>query len=212
MSYFTCGNSRNNCPGPISGNPINGLCEKAVIEVNKVLDACMKQVPLQNVSVTLTDVTPANPVLPLTFISAQNGGPAQVNNLVVDRLLDRPNFARVSADVTMPITVNYTDANGVPGSGQGTITTSIDVVLYVPQPAVTPYSIQVFGSINGSIGSYIEGTTFSLSFCLTIVVKVVVNADILVPSYGYSVPPQCKDYTQQVCSGAMNLPIFPTAL
>ncbi|MDR0850200.1 MAG: hypothetical protein LBN07_01815 [Christensenellaceae bacterium] len=212
MSYYTCGNSRGNCPGPLNGNALNGICERAVIEVNKVLDACMKQTQLQNVQVTITNLTPINPALPLTFVSAGNNGPAEISNLVVDRLLDKPNFARVSANVTIPITISYTDANGVPGSGEGILTSSLDVVLFVPQPAITPYSIEVFGSINGAIGNFVEGSTFSISCCMTVVAKVVVNADILVPTYGYSTPPQCKDYTQQICSGAMSLPIFPSAL
>ena len=39
----------NNCkqermPGPIVGNPLNGLTDRASIQVQKIFDACMKQI------------------------------------------------------------------------------------------------------------------------------------------------------------------------
>ena len=38
---FCNSNNADRCPGNISGNPLNGLCEKVCIQVKKVFDACI---------------------------------------------------------------------------------------------------------------------------------------------------------------------------
>ena len=71
MSFFSNFQS-DKCPGAISGNPLNGLCEKVCIQAQKIFDACIKQIQLENYTLTLTDLTPADPTYPLTFISAKS--------------------------------------------------------------------------------------------------------------------------------------------
>ena len=61
MSFYTC-NRSGACPGVMSGNPLNGICEKACIQVDKVLDAAMRQIQQTNVQVVLTNQNPENPV------------------------------------------------------------------------------------------------------------------------------------------------------
>lgn len=39
-------------PGPISGNPLHNLCERACIQVRKVFDACINQTSLEDYGVT----------------------------------------------------------------------------------------------------------------------------------------------------------------
>lgn len=211
MSFYTC-NRNGNGPGIISGNPISGICEKACIKVDKVLDACMKQLQETNLQVTLTDLNPANPTLPLTFVSATTNGEATVSNLVVERLQDKPNFARVTLNVNIPIIVTYTDANGVAGTGTTTIVVPSDVILFVPQPSIVPFRIEAFGSSSSPTGVYVDDTTFSITACITIIVRVLVEAEILVPSYGYCSPPPCQEFTQDACTGVLEIPIFPTAI
>ncbi len=209
MSFFS-GNRQGNLPGPIVGNPLNGLCEKAVIQVKKVFDACMKQIQQSGVVVDLANLTPANPTFPLTFVSCSaNTNGVELSDVVVDRFDDKPCFARVSANAQVPITVNYTDANGVAGSGIAFIPVSNDVVLYVPQPSIVPYKVEAFGGAVCSNGTAGEGNTFTLDICLTLVLKIVVEADLLVPSYGYAHIPPCQEFSQDVCSGFFDLPLFP---
>ena len=209
MSFYS-GNRQGNFPGPIVGNPLNGLCEKAVIQTRKVFDACMKQIQLNDEVVTVTDFTPADPVFPLTFTGCQSSGlDTTVSNVTVDRFDDRPCFARVSADVTIPITVTYTDANGVPGTATASFTLPNDVVLYVPQPSIVPYQIEAFGSAICSTGAFDAEGTLTVTLCVTIILKVVVDADILVPTYGYAQIPPCQEFTQDVCTGFFDLPLFP---
>ena len=109
MSFF-CNFQSDRCPGQITGNPLNGLCEKVCVQAKKVFDACMQQTQLTNVVLDITNLTPANPTYPLTFISAKSTtSQGVISNLVIDPLAERPNSARVRADVIIPVSVAYTD-------------------------------------------------------------------------------------------------------
>ena len=213
MSFYT--DSR---PGIFPGqtnNVMNGLCERICIQATKVFDACMLQSQIENYSLTLTNFTPANPVAPLTFVSGSSvAGTATVSNLVITRFDDRPNFARVQANVNIPVTVTYTDANGTPGTATGTITINQDVVMYVPQPSLTPIDVVAFGSAVIATATYnAETGGFTISACVTVILKVVAVVDVLVPSYGYCPIPPCTPYTgDDVCPGVFDLPLFPTAV
>lgn len=68
MSFFTNFQSER-YPCQISGNPINGLCEKACIQVKRVFDACIRQITQENVYVTVFNQVPANPSYPLTLLA-----------------------------------------------------------------------------------------------------------------------------------------------
>ena len=111
MSFFI-NNSNPNRPGPICGNPLNGLNEKILIEVPRVFDACMHNETLTGITLTTTGYSPENPALPLTYISAETDQTAgvSVSNVVITRLDNRPNFANVSGQVTFPLVVTYRDA------------------------------------------------------------------------------------------------------
>ena len=210
MSFYS--GSRNSfCPGPIQGNPLNGLCEKACIHTNKVFDSCIRQVQENDVQLVLTDLSPADPVQPLTFISVRCVSTnVSITDLVVDRFDDKPCFARVSGVVNIPVVVTYTDANGTTGTGNSVITVNTDVVLYVPQPSIVPFTIDAFASCVTPDGEYVGNNTFSVDSCLSIILRVIVEADLLVPTYGYCPIPPCQEYTQDVCSGFFDLPLYPT--
>ena len=209
MSFFT-NNRTDRCPGPITGNPVNGLCEKVCINATKVFDSCMNQIHIENVSLSLTNITPSTVVYPLTFVSCASNGPATLTDLVIDRFDDRPNFARVTADINIPILVNFTDANGTAGTGTATLTINKDVVMCVPCNSVIPFEVLGYGAMVCSDGDFTGDTaTAIVSGCVTVILRVVANADILVPSYGYCRSPQCQDYSQEVCSGVFDLPLYP---
>lgn len=214
MSFYI--NNNNTCrPGGLSGNPSSGLCEKALIEVTKVFDACRQQIVESGLSLALTNFNPANPTLPLTYISATTilDNPATISDVIVDRIEQRPNFANVSATVTVPVQVQYRDANGVLGTATSTIVVPENVILFVPQPSITPIDVTVFATFNSTIGTInAEGNTATVTGCLNIILKVTAKVDILVPSYGYPVIPPCRQAETQVCPGAGDLPLFPTAI
>lgn len=209
MSFFSNFN-QDRCPCQISGNPLNGLCEKVCVEVNKVFDACIKQTQEEGVILPLASNTPANPALPLTFISAKSistQGVIQVSQ--VDRLADRPNMARVQASIDIPVEVLYTDANGVEGRGTSTVTVSEDVILFVPEPSIIPYEVEAVVSLIATEGTYTDVNTFIVNSCITTILKIVMQVQLLIPSYGYCNIPPCQEYSQEVCAGFFELPLFP---
>lgn len=209
MSFYTNNTNCICCPGPINGNPINGLCERVCIQTTKVFDSCMKQILIQNEQLTVT--YSGTPTEPLTFISAENtpNTSTTITNLVVNRLVDRPCYARVSGNLNIPTTVTFTDNVGVTGTGTGTVVVPFDVILFVPEPSIVPYTIQGFGSVSSNIGSYTSSHLFTLDICLTMIIRVVVLAEICVPSYGYCQIPPCAEFETDQCSAVFDLPVFP---
>ncbi len=209
MSFF-CNFQSDRCPGTINGNPLNGLCEKVCVQAKKVFDACMQQSQLNDIVLNITNLTPANPTYPLTFISAKSTvSQGVISNLLIEPLVERPHCARVKADVTIPVSVAYTDANGVEGVATSTVTVTKDVILNVPSASIMPYNVEAIVSLVSTIGNYTGENQFTIDACVSIILKIVMEVELLVPSYGYAAIPPCQDYTQEVCAGFFELPIYP---
>ena len=209
MSFF-CNFQSDKCPGPINGNPLSGLCEKVCIEAKKVFDACMQQSQLTDIVLTLNSFTPTTPTYPLTFISARNtSSKGTISNLLIEPLPERPNSARVKCDITIPISVAYTDANGVEGVGTSSLTISKDVILNIPSASIMPYTVESVVSLVSTQGTYTGENQFTIDCCSSIIIKIVMEVELLVPSYGYTAIPPCQEYTQEVCAGFFELPMYP---
>ncbi len=210
MSFFSNFQS-DKCPGPITGNPVSGLCEKVCIQAKRVFDSCIRQEQLTDLVLTISSPIPANPTYPLTFISAKStSSTGTVQNLSVDRLPDRPECARVQATIIIPVEVVYVDANGVEGKAQSSISVSEDVILYVPAPSIIPYTVEAIVSAVSPEGTFnATNNTFTVDSCTTVILKIVMDVELLVPSYGYCAIPPCQEYTQEVCAGFFELPLFP---
>lgn len=209
MSFF-CNFQSDKCPGPINGNPLNGLCEKVCIEAKKVFDACMQQSQLTDIVLNLTNLTPANPTYPLTFISAKStNSVGTVSNLIIEPLSERPNAARVKADIIIPVSVAYTDAAGVEGVATSSITVTKDVILNIPSASIMPYSVESVVSLVSTLGTYTGENQFTIDCCASIIMKIVMEVELLIPSYGYTPIPPCQEYTQEVCAGFFELPMYP---
>lgn len=205
---------------PINNNDGNNCSDKICIQAKKVFDACMKQTTLQQITVMVTSPTPDSPVEPLKFISCRsNTTVGVVDNLSVDHLTERPKYGRVQADIVVPVTVNYIDADNVEGSGTGNVTVPVDVVMFLPEPSIIPYKVEAAVSAVSPEGSYsqtqvIDGVTtyvFVVNCCVTAILKVTMDVELIVPSYGYAVIPPCQEYTEEVCSGYFELPLYPGA-
>ena len=209
MSFYSNFQS-DKCPGIITGNPLNGLTEKVCIQAEKIFDACIKQTTIENYSLTLTDFTPANPTYPLTFVSARStSAQATVTGLTIDRQADK-NCARVQASLTVPMEVAYVDAAGVEGVATSSVTVTEDVLLSVPCPSIMPYGVQGVVSAVAPDATFDATTnTFVASICLTVILKISMPVELLVPSYGYCAIPPAQEYSQEVCSGFFELPLYP---
>ncbi len=209
MSFF-CNFQSDKCPGQINGNPLNGLCEKVCVEAKKVFDACMQQSQLTNIVLDVTNITPDNLTYPLTFISAKSlTSQGVISNLLVEPLAERPNAARVKADITIPVSVAFTDANGVEGAGVSSVTVTKDVILNIPSASIMPYEVEALVSLVSTQGTYTALNQFTIDACVSIILKVVMQVELLIPSYGYAAIPPCQEYTQEVCAGFFELPMYP---
>ncbi|MBR4270793.1 MAG: hypothetical protein IKQ31_03875 [Clostridia bacterium] len=210
MSFFS-GIRSEQMPGPINGNPVRGLCEKVCIQVKKVFDACLKQQHISGLPITLTDFTPPNPAYPLTFVSGQSSmtNRATLTDLVVNRFEDRPNFAHISATANIPVDIVYTDAVNQQGVASGVITLPVDVVLFLPQASIIPYMVELVASAVIASATIQNGIAV-VEGCVMMIIKIVAETELLVPSYGYCQIPQCQEYSTNVCQGFFEMPLFPS--
>ncbi len=211
MSFYSNFQS-DKCPGAITGNPLNGLSEKVCIQAEKIFDAAIKKTQMESVALTLTDLTPATPTYPLTFVSARSvTSEATVTNLTIERQADRP-CARVQGTVTIPVEVLFTDAAGVDGSATASVSMPVDVLLYVPAPSIMPFTVRAVASVAVPEGTFDAATSgFTVSLCSTIILKIAMSVELLVPAYGYCVIPPAQEYSQEVCAGFFELPLYPQA-
>lgn len=209
MSF--CNNqSTDRCPGNINGNPMNGLCEKVCIQTIKIFDACMLQTSLDS-TITLTNLSPSNPTLPLTFVSGSSTSTqGNITSLTITPITDRQGLSRVTATISIPVQIAYTDAGGVAGTGVGNITLTQDVVMCVPSGSVIQPNISATVNMTSPRGSYVSDNTFSITSCITVILSVQAPVNLLIPSYGYCKIPPCTEFSQDACQGVFDLPLFPT--
>ena len=210
MSFCNNNSTPDRCPGNISGNPMNGLCEKVCIQTVKIFDACMMQTSIDS-TVALTNLSPATPTLPLTFVSGRStSSTGTITSLTIAPIADRPGLSRVTTTVSIPIQIAYTDANGVQGTGTSSVSISLDVVMCVPTGSVITPSVAATVNMTSPRGAYVSDYTFSITSCVTVILSVQAPVNLLVPSYGYCKIPPCTEFSQDACQGVFDLPIFPT--
>lgn len=209
MSFFN-GNKTEKTPGALGGNPLNGLSEKVCVQVKKVFDACIKQQQEDNAVLTLSDFTPAHPAQPLTFVSCRSTTPKGIiSNLSVERLDDKPRQARVRCNVTAPMECLYIDADGKEGKAKTSVTVREDIVLYVPEPSVIPYQFEAVQNCVALNGLQTCENGFKADVCETVILKIIIETELLIPSYGYAQIPPCQNFTQEICGGIFELPLYP---
>ncbi len=204
---------------PVNNSESN-CSEKICIQAKKVFDACMKQTTLQQITVNVGSVTPATPTEPLKFVSCKSTSTeGEIRNLVVERLAERPKYGRVQADVVIPVKVTYLDADNQEGTGSGTVTLPVDVVMYLPEPSIIPFKVEAAVSAISPEGTYSQTQkvgevtyyAFTVNCCVTAILKITMDVELVVQGYGYAVIPPCQDYTQEVCSGYFELPLYPNS-
>jgi hypothetical protein len=216
-SYKNCNTAL--CPGVIAGDCLTGLNEKVCVQVKKVYDSCLQQTQLDAYKITITDAAflcpcedGATPVFcaPMQFESCRSAGiTGEIRNLTIDRLCDRPNFARVRADIDIPVDILCTDANCRECIARGVVTVHRDVLLFIPEESIIPFTIETLVSAICVSGNYIGNDQFEVTICVTIILKVLAEVEILVPSYGFCPIPPCEEFAENVCDEFFSLPIYP---
>ena len=132
-----------------------------------------------------------------------------ISNLSVDRLCDRPQFARVKADVSIPIDVLFIDQRCQEWMGQATITVNKDVLLAIPDESIVPFTLESMVSAICVSGRYIGNCKFEITVCVTVVLKILAEVEVMIPSYGFCEIPPCEEFAESVCDEFFALPIFP---
>lgn len=168
------------------------------------------QTRIENYSVVPASFLPASPTYPLTFLSARSlSCEGIVSDLNVERQPDGQ-YARIQAKITIPIEIVYLDANGQEGKALGSIVLNEDVLMFVPPASVMPFTVSAIASCVSPEGRWDPvSNSFILSACLTVILKVSMQVEILVPSYGYCAIPPAQEYSQEVCTGFFELPLYP---
>ena len=209
-------------PGVIAGDPMAGLQEKVCVQVKRVYDSCLFQDTL-TAEVQFTRFalvprptcnrsgacfpedsnTPTTPQAPIVFESCRSSTTqSEITALSVERLCDRPCFARVKATVEVPIDILFSDARCNEYIGRAVITVDRDVLLSIPDESIVPYCIESMGSAICVSGTYLTNNTFKMTVCVTVVLKVLAEVEILVPSYGFCSIPPCEEFSENVYSAA----------
>ena len=122
-----------------------------------------------------------------------------ISNLTIDRLCDRPQFARVKGTVSIPIDVLFTDQRCQEWIGQAVLQVDRDVLLCIPEDSIIPFTLESLVSAICVSGTYIGNCTFEITICVTIVLKVIAEVDIMVPTYGFCEIPPAEEYAESVC-------------
>ena len=233
MSFYSYKNANSTrCPCSVSGNDVlKGLNEKVCIQVQRVYDSCLQQEQLDNQRVTLVSygLVPScgcgvtneqaaetgntQPNMPITFESCRSTTTEGIiRNLSVERLCDRPCFARVRGQIDVPIDILFTDATCREYIGRGLVTVDKDVLLSIPDESIVPYTIEAMVSAICVSGTYVGNNVFALEICVTVILKVLAKVEILVPSYGFCDVPPCEEFADSVCDEFFSLPLFPQAV
>ncbi len=152
------------------------------------------------------------PVPPITFESCRSSTTeASIRNLSVERLCDRPCFARVRCTVDVPIDILFVDSRCIEYIGKGVVSVDRDVLLSIPDESIVPYTLEAMASAICVSGCFVGNNQFKMTVCVTIVLKVLADVEILVPSYGYCAIPPAEEFADSVCTEFFSLPLFPTA-
>ena len=152
------------------------------------------------------------PVPPITFESCRSSTTqAAIRNLSVERLCDRPCFARVRCTVDVPIDILFVDSRCVEYIGKGVVSVDRDVLLSIPDESIVPYNLEAMASAICVSGCFVGNNQFKMTVCVTIILKVLADVEILVPSYGFCAIPPAEEFADSVCEEFFSLPLFPTA-
>ena len=145
-----------------------------------------------------------------TFESCRSSTTAgNISNLSIERLCDRPQYARVKCTVDVPVDVLFVDQRCQEWMGQARICVDKDVLLCVPEDSVVPFTIESLVSAICVSGSYIGNCTFEITVCVTVVLKVLAEVDIMIPTYGFCEIPPAEEFAENVCDEFFSLPLFP---
>ena len=145
-----------------------------------------------------------------TFESCRSSTTAgRISNLSIERMCDRPQFARVRCSVSVPVDVLFVDQRCQEWMGQTTVCVDKDVLLCIPDDSIIPFTLESLVSAICVSGTYIGNCTFEITICVSVVLKVLAEVDIMIPTYGFCEVPPSEEFAENVCDEFFSLPLFP---
>jgi hypothetical protein len=150
------------------------------------------------------------PVGQWTFVSCRSSTTCgRIHDLTIDRLVDRPQFARVKATVDIPIDVIFVDARCQEFIGRGKLSVDKDVLLSIPEESIVPFTLESMVSAICVSGDYIGNCKFEITICVTVALKILAEVDLMIPTFGFCEIPPCEEFAENVCDEFFSLPLFP---
>lgn len=113
------------------------------------------------------------------------------------------------ATIDIPIDILFVDSRCVEYIGKATISVNRDVLLSIPDESIVPYTLESMVSAICVSGTYLGNNQFKMTICVTTILKVLAEAEILIPSYGYCPIPPAEEFAESVCDEFFALPLFP---
>ena len=83
------------------------------------------------------------------------------------------------------------------------------MILCIPDESIVPFTMESLVSAVCVSGRYCGNSTFELTICVTVILKVIAEVEMLIPSYGFCSVPPCEEFAENVCDEFFSLPIFP---
>lgn len=182
---------------------------RVVISVPRVLDSAVVMMHEATCDVD-TGTLPATAAAPFTVREIKTiPTETQMQQTTVTPLSCNTNCSRVTSEVTIPMTMSLTDANGTDFETHTSVTRQIDIVLYIPDDAAFPYTITSEGVME-CCGTTCHKTTTTLRHAtFKILTRVSAVTDLLIPSYGYAPLNPAENYHQTQDNQFFNQPLFP---
>lgn len=145
-----------------------------------------------------------------TFVSCRSASICgRIHDLTIDRLCDRPQFARVKATVDIPIDVIFVDARNQEWIGRGKLEVIKDVLLAIPEESIVPFTVESMVSAICVSGEFIGNCKFEITICVTVALKILAEVDLMIPTFGFCEIPPCEEFAENVCDEFFSLPLFP---
>lgn len=181
----------------------NNRPQRMCIMAKRVFDACIRKISLEN-----TQLSVSFEQAPETFVSANSTSTNTVRDVSITPAAT-PGCARVRFMIDIPIEVVALDAQGNPIRGTAILELEQDVAMNMPQSALVP--VEVYCTSNAQcFNGRLDGSTLTVTICLTLIIRLVADVDIVVVSCGYINLLPCIEYTENVCAGVFSQPLYPT--
>lgn len=183
---------------------------RVVVSVPRVLDSAMVITRDNQLEIPIGTIPPTA-VAPFTVNRIQAvANETQMTNITITPLGDNTRCSRVTATVTIPLTVTLTDSNNVQFETNTSVTKNISIVLFIPDAAAFPYNITAEGALGYDSSTATADTLTINNATIKILVRITAITDLLIPAYGYAPLNPANSNQFSDSQNFLNQPLFPS--